>query len=209
MLIRLICAAAIGLSIPLMSAASRVETRKGAVCLIAPGGTASKLTEGPNDSAPMLSSDGQQVVYVRSRVLAEPDPTFEIRVHNVTVGTDRSVLRSPISIRGEKYSEIGRPQFSADGKTIYFLFNWSVTTHGLARFDMKTGEVKFVMPAFEFYSVVRGKYGGDLVVQQRRAKLATGYYYLYYLYTPDGKEIGVVGENQADVDLFLDPDGDQ
>jgi hypothetical protein len=55
--------------------------------------------------------------------------------------------------------------------------------------------------------VYSGKYAGDLVVLQRRPKLGLGSYCLYYLFTRYGREIGVVGDNEFDVEIFLDPDG--
>lgn len=63
------------------------------------------------------------------------------------------------------------------------------------------------MPAINFSSVPHGRYAGELIVYQRRPKLLLGDYYLYYLFTPDGKEVGVVGDSEFDVGLFLNPDG--
>jgi hypothetical protein len=191
--------------------AQRVEARDGSIYLIDGGGKEKTLTNSGKDAEPVLSTKGDQVAYVRSYTSKEASSegvVSEIRVHNVVTGHDQTVLRGPVLIEGEKYFGFGSPRFSPDARKLYFLFNWSVTTHGLASLDLASHDVKFLMPAVDFPAVVlSGKYKGDLVVLQRRPKLSLGSYYLYYLFTPDGREVGVVGDKEFDVGIFLDPDG--
>lgn len=210
--VRLAYVVAIGLIAAAEALAQRVEAREGSIYLIGRDGVDTRLTSGPRDSSPALSASGTQIAYVRTYASSEPGSDgslSEIRVYDVPTKEDQSILRAPTTIEGEKYFGFGTPQFSADGSRIYFAFDWSVTTHGLASVDLKTRTVKFLMPAVSFKTVLRGKYAGDLVVRQRRPKLSGGFYYLYYLFAPDGKELGVVGETEFDVGLFLDPDGSQ
>jgi hypothetical protein len=199
-----------GLTAVPITFAQRVEERDGSIYLIGQSGAITKITEGNNDSSPALSADRAKVVYLRTYASNEPGSDgslSEIRCYQVSTRRDQSILRAPTVIDGQRYFGFGSPQFSADGLQVFFLFDWSVTTHGLASVGLRTRSVKFLMPAVTFFSVLRGKYAGNLVVQQRRPKLSTGFFYLYYLFSPAGKELGVVGENQFDVDLFLDPDG--
>jgi hypothetical protein len=200
----------VGIGCP--SFAQSAESRNGSIYLIDKSGRESRLTESGQDAEPNLSAKGDQVAYVRTRPSTEAGAdgaVSEIRVHNVISGTDEIVLQGPAVIDGKQYYGFGHPQFAPDARKVFFLFNWAATTHGLASLDPGTHEVKFLMPAVAFPAVVlHGKYTGDLVVQQRRPKLGVGYYLLYYLFTPDGKEIGVVGDKEFDVEIFLDPDGD-
>jgi hypothetical protein len=72
------------------------------------------------------------------------------------------------------------------------------------RLDLVSRIVDLFAVAENFQVVKNGQYAGDLILQQRRAKLAVGYYEWFYLFTPDGKEAGVVGSNKSDVNLFLE-----
>lgn len=191
-------------------AAQRVESRNGSIYLIDASGFTHRLTNSTEDQSPSLSLSGSEVVYARSWPSDEgrEGAASEIRIYNLATGADEPVLRSPIMIDGKKYFGFGSPRFSPDAKTVYFLINWAVTTHGLVSLDVPSHAVRFLMPAVSFPGVMtRGKYAGDLIVLQSRPKLGLGTYSLYYLFTPTGKEVGVVGDSEFDVGLFLDPDG--
>jgi len=56
----------------------------------------------------------------------------------------------------------------------------------------------------DFSVIPAGRYKNYFIAQQRRAKLAIGYYDWFYLLDSNGKEVGVIGGDKDDVDYFLD-----
>ena len=100
-------------------------------------------------------------------------------------------------------SSFFRPQLSPEGRYAYFLIDYAAVTNAIIRLDLSTRETKFISSAKDFWVVPRGRYGGDLIAQVRKAKLAVGYYDWFYLLSPDGKELGVIGPDRTDVDQFL------
>ncbi len=196
----------------LASPEQRVESQGGSIYLIDERGHKDRLTMGGFDTQPSLSADGKEVAYVRSRPSQTADDegaVSEIRIINLVLRTDEVVFHGPAFIGDKRYSGFGTPRLSPDGKLLYFLFNWSATTHGLATLNLTSHEIKFLMPAVSFPAIVyRGKYRGDLIVLQRRPKLSLGDFLLYYLFAPNGVEIGVVGDSEFDVGIFIDPNGD-
>ena len=193
-----------------IGAAQNVDSRDGSIYFTDRNHHSITVTNGGTDTSPSLSADDHKVVYVRSYPSKEDGSdglVSEIRIHDLVTGTDSGILKGPLMIDKEKYFGFGFPQFSADSNKIYFLIDWSVATRGIAAVDIRSREIHFVLPAITFSSVLRGKYAGNLVARQRRPKLSGGYYYLYYLFTPNAQELGVVGDSEFDVGLFLDPDG--
>ena len=186
----------------------RVEARDGSIYLIQEDQAEVQLTTGYEDSDPSLSADGAKVAYVRSRKVDSPEASgrvYELHVIHLASGDDQQVLATPFELDGVTYSVLLGPKFSPDGESIYFVFDWSVTTGGIAVLDLVTEELRFVVPALGLPAVVyKGEYEGDLVVLQRRQKLSgIGNLILYYLFTPEGEEVGVIGDEPFDVGIFL------
>ena len=61
-------------------------------------------------------------------------------------------------------------------------------------YDVTTHQVRFVMAGNAPQVVPAGEYKGDLLVEQHRYFLGGGSYDWYWLFEPNGKEIGPVGE---------------
>jgi hypothetical protein len=53
---------------------------------------------------------------------------------------------------------------------------------------------RFIQPANELEVITSGEYQGYLALQQHRYFIGGGSYDWYWLFTPDGKEIGPLGE---------------
>ena len=87
------------------------------------------------------------------------------------------------------------PQFSPDGKTIYFVSSAWVTSGSVQAYNLAAKKLRFVMAGSDLEVVPSGEYAGNLLVQQHRYFLGGGSYDWYWLMKPDGKEIGVVGES--------------
>ena len=106
-----------------------------------------------------------------------------------------------VLVAGKDDEEVSRvlasfqtPQFSPDGKTIYFVSAAWATSGSVQAYELATKAVRFVCAGSVLEVVPNGDYAGDLLVQQHRYFLGGGSYDWFWLMGPDGKEIGVVGE---------------
>ena len=94
-----------------------------------------------------------------------------------------------------------KPQFSADGRYVFFLSDAWATSAALHVVDTTNGKEHFICPAWDFAIVGAGEYRGCLLEFQHRYYVGGGAYESYWLFGPDGKEIGPVSEDTADSDL--------
>lgn len=111
-------------------------------------------------------------------------------------GKNLSVL-----VRGKDNEEVSKvlagfqtPQFSPDGKTVYFVSAAWATSGSVQAYELATKAVRFVCAGSVLEVVPNGEHAGNLLVQQHRYFLGGGSYDWFWLMGPDGKEIGVVGE---------------
>jgi Tol biopolymer transport system component len=182
---------------------SQALARDGNISVMRSDGSRLQVTSSGEDSEPDLSADGSKVVFVRS-IGANRS---EIWVAPVTGSAQaRVIVSSPVQAGGRQFGILLAPMFSPDSKVIYFLVPFAATTQAILSVPLADSPVKprFVAAALTFRVVQGGEYRGDLVAQIRKAKLAPGYYDWYWLLSPDGKELGVVGENEDDVTRFME-----
>lgn len=185
-------------------------------------GTVKKqLTTTGQDSAPILSLDGKTVIFIRrSNEMAynpiegadNPRDPHADQIWSVSIDgrSERMLVRdknpdksNPKNWRGEDvigFIEDDSLQFSPDGKTIYFLIPAWVTSSALHAVNMDGSNEHFIAAANTLKVIDKGQYRGDLIVSQHRYFLAGGSYDWYYVFTPEGKEIGPLGENLKDID---------
>jgi len=160
------------------------------------------LTNSGHDSEPVLSPDKKWIAFVRtvpdkkkSTGAGEADATelWEIRAD----GKEPTVLvRAKESDKMENVlAGFSKPEFSTNGKLVYFLSEAWTTSGALHVVDTTNGEEHFVCPAAEFEVVQSGEYRDDLLVQQHRYFIGGGSYDWFWLLKPDGKEVGPVGED--------------
>lgn len=179
----------------------RAVDQDGNILVVRPDGSRIQITSSSVDSQPDLAPDGMKVVFVR-RTSAS---VSEIWIASVeTRSSARVLVKPPVEINGRKFAEVFTPKFSPDGATIYFLIAYAGTTQAILKVSVTKPEPQFITAALNFQVVATGPYRGDLVAQIRKAKLAPGYYEWYWLLTPEGKEVGLVGQNEHDVALFMD-----
>lgn len=187
-----------------------VADEHGDVVFIAADGTRRRLTSSGKDYEPSLSPDGSKVVFARAvrGSLDNPDGlTSQLWIADVSgEAVPTLLLDTTVTLHGRAFSAFFRPQLSPHARYLYFLVDYGAVTQAIVRLDTSTGRTAFVASAMNFWVVPRGRYAGDLVAQVRKTKLASGYYYWFYLLSAEGKELGVVGEDRADVDLFLSMD---
>jgi hypothetical protein len=190
------------------AAAGQSVTTKDGNIYFKPSGTGelSKLTSTGLDREPNLSADGRLVVFVRQtpgRLVEGPvDETEETELWTVrTDGKDpRLLVRGGVARLPDGFPPMGSfryPQFSPDGKWIYFLSICAVTSDVAYAVDVKSGELRSVCPANSLIVVRKGEYAGDLIVEQHRYFMGGGSYDWVFVVAPDGKELGTLGDRHA------------
>lgn len=181
-----------------------VSVKDGNIYCHAPPETESReLTFTGSDLHPCLSPDGKLVVFVRST----PGQTVEVGVGEWeatelwTVQVDGT--EAQMRVRGGAGATLERtlagfsdPQFSPEGRRIYFLSQAWVTSRAVHVVDLDTGEVRFVCPGNSLEIILRGEYAGHLMVSQHRYFLGGGSYDWLWLITPDGRVVGPIAEQQ-------------
>jgi Tol biopolymer transport system component len=169
-----------------------------------------RITLSENEYDPCLSPDGNHAVFVRKigtsgQGLASNEALTQIWIMETTAPMSSQLLvDSPLEINGRTVSVFSSPQFSPEGEKVYFLVDSASVTNTIVSLDIATKETRFITSAHQFRVVMSGKYKGDLIAQVRKAKLATGYYEWFWLVSPRGDEIDVVGQDEGDVDDFLE-----
>jgi len=181
--------------------AQRVWIQNGNVC-VSNGGESKTLTTSGRDSEPVLSPDGKWIVFVRtipskkiSTGLGDADATelWQIRAD----GKEPMVLVRPKDSGKMENVLAGfsQPQFSTNGRLVYFLSEAWATSGALHVVDTTNTKEHFVCPTLEFEVVPSGEYRDCLLVAQHRYFIGGGSYNWFWLLRPDGKEEGPVGED--------------
>jgi dipeptidyl aminopeptidase/acylaminoacyl peptidase len=193
-----------GLTVALLANANgqKVSIQNGNVCISTAGGEAKTLTNSGHDSEPVLSPDGKWIIFVRtipgkkiSTGSGDADVTelWQIRADGKE---PTALVRSKGSDKMEKVlAGLSKPQFSTNGRLVYFLSDAWATSGALHVVDTTNGTEHFVCPALEFEVVPSGEYRDNLLVQQHRYFIGGGTYDWFWLLKPDGKEVGPVGED--------------
>ena len=201
------CVIRLGLVLPIVlgfygvANAQKLSVQNGNVCIVVAGETR-KLTSSGRDSEPVLAPDGKWIVFIRTvpgKLIstgagdAKETQLWQMRGD----GKDAMCLvRSKASDKMETVlGGFSRPQFSTNGKLVYFLSEAWTTSGALHVVDTTNSKEHFVCAAAEFEVVTSGEYRDDLLVQQHRYFIGGGSYDWYWLLNPDGKEIGPVGED--------------
>lgn len=92
-------------------------------------------------------------------------------------------------------------ELTPDAKSLYFLATAWGTSEAIHSIDIATKKVSFVTDG-NFYCIVRaGEYQGDLIVEQHRYFIQGGSYDDFFLYSPLGKELGLVAKEKDNDDI--------
>jgi hypothetical protein len=159
------------------------------------------------DREPDLSSDAKRIVFVRGT----PPPSVERPTGNKVEETElwivktdgsepRLLLRggSAANRNGVPVADFRSPQFSPNGEFVYFLSMAGVVSDIAYAIDLKSGRLREVCGANSLLVVRKGNNAGNLVVTQHRYFVGGGSYDWAWLVDPDGKEIGTLGDPNAD-----------
>lgn len=190
--------------VPTSPAAQSVTVEGGNIVYTAPGAPPRRLTRSGDDSDAALSPDGRWVVFVREaeqpRVYRPNAPTHDLyRIAVDGSGLTHLLSGRPDTVPERSLAMLSSPAFSPDGRTVYFMAAGWATSGAVHALDVATGRTRFVAPGNALRVVPAGEYAGHLAVQQHRYFLGGGAYDWYWLLTPEGKEVGAIGET---LDLF-------
>jgi dipeptidyl aminopeptidase/acylaminoacyl peptidase len=161
-----------------------------------------QLTTSGRDSSPLLAPDGKWIAFVRaidgtpiatgSGDDGKPSELWQIRIDG------KEATRLARTRAAEKPENIiaafENLQFSADGRLLYFVSPAWTTSGAVHVIDTTTGKERYVLPGNDLEVIHSGEYRDHLLVSQHRYFLGGGSYDWFWLFRPDGKEVGAVGE---------------
>jgi hypothetical protein len=184
------------------AAESAVEAKDGNVFLRSGNGGAKQLTQSGRDSAPVLSPDGRWIVFVR----AVPGKTIETGSGAVDAaelwqiradGKEPTLLVPPRAAEDPRnlIASFQDVHFSTDGRHVFFVTPAYATSGAVHAVDTTNRKLRFVMAGSGVEVVPSGEYKDCLLVEQHRYFIGGGSFDWIWLFRPDGKEIGPVGES--------------
>ena len=190
------------------AAAEPVVSARDGNIYVAIDGAEEQLTSSGRDSTPLLAPDGKWVVFVRSVdgkpiTSGSPDSSPSAELWQIRID-GKEPTRLARTREAEKPENIIAAfddlQFSADGRLVYFVSPAWTTSGAVHVIDTTNRKERFVVAGNALRVLHSGKYRDHLLLAQHRYFLGGGSYDWFYLFTPDGKEVGVVGE---DTENFL------
>ena len=184
------------------------------------GANAISLTSTGRDRAPVLSPDGKIIAFIRRSftqadyLVGSPEdwesPTpvadqiwiIQTNGQNEKLFVKEKVLQDRLEERVAHIAD-GSLKFSPDGRSLYFISDAWVTSGAIHVVDMESASEKFLLAGNSIEVISRGERKGCLIVNQHRYFLGAGSYDWFWLFEPNGTEIGPVGpeitESQRDV----------
>ena len=162
------------------------------------------------DSQPQTSIDTREVVFLRSSPCGSEKAVksgWHLMYCALNTETCSILISSPIRIGGYDVRSLSSPHFSADASMVFFLYELSAVTHGLASVTVASRAVTAFGDATTLEVIRAGKYKGYLLCMRRTTPLSGFPKYWYWLLGPDGKEVGLVGDTALDRLEFLERNG--
>ena len=180
----------------------KVSVQNGDISISSGSAETKTLTKSGHDSEPALSPDKKWIVFVRT-IPGKKISTGSGEVDFTELWQIRADGKEPTLLVRSKESDkmetllagFSKPQFSSNGKLVYFLSEAWATSGALHIVDTTNSKEHFVCPALEFEVVPSGEYRDHLLIQQHRYFVGGGTYDWFWLFRPDGKEVGPVGED--------------
>ena len=181
-----------------------VSARDGNIFIADGSAEEKQLTSTGRDSSPVLDPQGEWVVFVRSvegkPILTGNDPDGYPPAELWQVRADgKEPTRFLRTRNAEKPEEIiaafENLQFSSNGRLVYFISPAWATSGAVHVVDTTNGKERYLFPGNDLEVIHSGKYRDHLLVNQHRYFIGAGSYDWYWLFRPDGKEVGPVGED--------------
>lgn len=173
------------------------------------------VTHSGRDSEPVLAPDGKRLVFTRtvgkplnscSASGAETD-----NVELWTANADGSGARKLLGIKLDNdmhktlcgYQGM---QFSSDGNLLYFETPAWATSGAIHVYDFRAGKEHFVVDGDEVMVLAKcaePDYRDKLIVTQHKYFVFGGSYDWPWLISPDGKNLGLIGGDNADLNAIV------
>jgi hypothetical protein len=96
-------------------------------------------------------------------------------------------------------------RLSPDASTLYFETEAWATSNAIHAVNIKTGAERFITSGSIACIVGSGQYQGDIIAAQHKYFVQGGSYDPLNLFTPQGKEVGVVALGSSDAPRFCAP----
>lgn len=189
-------------------AADRVSTEDGRIVLEDSSRRKTALTQGGFDSDPWISPDGQTVVFLRHSV----EDQFQTSVYEIDMRTRtlKLLYAGPAKYHGRASSYFGHPELSESHDTLFLISKEYATSGALIFIRLANGQATLISDEVVGYDVIEcpKKYRGDIITLKRHEEDILGRpYFLYYLYSAAGQELGLAGGGELDADLDSLRDG--
>lgn len=97
----------------------------------------------------------------------------------------------------KSFSYFSNLKLSNDNKYLYFHEGGPATSYRIYQLDIKNNKYVLVTNGYLHCIVKKGKYKDDLIVSQHRYYVQGGAYNPISLFTPQGKKLGVVGDDNT------------
>jgi hypothetical protein len=169
-----------------------------------------QLTSTNHDDAPILSPDkkliafirtGHQIIPQKCRDFADISSKYgnQIWIYNLANNTERLLVDNNFSCNKPKERMVDPQQlnFSPNGKILYFVTSAWVVSGAAHAINVDGTNYHYIQPANTLEVITSGDYRGYLALQQHRYFIGGGSYDWFWLFTPDGKEIGPLGEEPS------------
>lgn len=184
------------------ASAQSVSVNGGNIFYTPKSGAPVQLTSSGKGSSPVLAPDGKWVVFVRQTAGSNinhgagdeaPTELWQVRID----GKEATMLvRCRQADKPEQViAGFDKIAFSCDGKLVYFVTPAWATSGAVHVVDTTNRQEHYVCAGSDVEVVCSGEYKNNLLVQQHRYLLGGGSYDWYWMFKPDGKEVGPVGED--------------
>jgi hypothetical protein len=148
-----------------------------------------------NDSQASLSPDGKQSVLIRDNQLLLIDVSGN-NAHAIVLPHEHEDPK-------QNLTALNNPVFSLNGKAVYFMSAAWATSDAIHVVDLATNKQRFVTDGNSLELVPSGKYKNYLIVSKHKYHKGGGSYEDFWLVSPKGKAIKLLGEEQEQVNAFI------
>ena len=185
------------------AAQQRIADRDGSIFLEGPGAQEARLTDSGRDFDARLTPDGNAVLFARSDL----HDMFRSSIYEIELPARREslVFGGPVTYRGTQVAYLGEPQIDPASHTLFVLARISVAGGAVFAIDPANPAGRYVADASGYEIILSGEHAGDLLLAQRKVSILGTIYEVYWLYSQDGKDLGMAGPGDMDVSTLVSP----
>jgi hypothetical protein len=190
-----------------VASAASVREQSGNIYYVGEDEVPRQLTSLHTDTNPILAPDGQKIAFLRAkpkRDASTPEQEHEIWWTETSGKNAQRLLEpKPRDAPENNLSEFNSLVFSTDGNMLYFLSAAWATSNALHVLNLSTGKEHFITDADDVLVMGKGKFATHLIVMKHKYFKQGGSFNYYWLMTPKGKEIKMVGKDREQAERFI------